>query len=175
MSVHDVLSESIALIADNSDDVVRAFYRRLFVLAPGIEAMFPPDLLTANTHQEGSAGARQRDQLVGALVKVAELFGAGDREEQELDTILRMAGRSHSAFRFPGEAVPRPARAAEYALVKRALFETLGEVAGDRWKPEYTEAWDQAYDYAAVEMQHASQHEGRSMLTARTARRVREQ
>jgi len=175
MSVHDVLGESIALIQDHADDVVRRFYKRLFTLAPAISGMFPKDLLTAPAHAEGSPGAHQRDMLVGALVKVATLYGAGEREERELDTVLRQAGRSHASFAFPGEDLPRPAGPDEYALVKRALFETLTEVAGNLWRPEYTKAWGEAYDYAATEMQHASNHEGRHMTHARQTRLTAEQ
>jgi hemoglobin-like flavoprotein len=169
MSVHDILTESIGLIADQADAVVIKFYDRLFAINPVLVKIFPPDLLKAPAHAEGSPGAHQRDQLVEALVKVATLYGAGEREEKELDAFLRQAGRSHSLLPYPDG--PRPPTREEYGQVKRALFETLVEVAGDRWKPEYTAAWSQAYDDAETEMRHATKHEGREMQVPRQTRR----
>lgn len=169
MSIHDVLGESAGLIADSFDPVIVKFYDRLFTLDPELKHIFPPDLLTAAAHAEGSRGAHQRDQLVNALVKVATLYGAGEREEVELDQILRAAGRSHAAIQWPdgrvGPPLPR-----HWRSVERALFETLHEVAGTRWRPEYDVAWSEAYDHAEVEMRHAIQHEGRAMKVARQAR-----
>jgi len=170
MSVHDVLTESIGLIADQADGVVIMFYERLYAIDPALAELFPPDLLTAPAHAEGSRGAAQRDKLVEVLVKVATLYGAGEREEVELVTILRRAGASHASFLRRSEGVIRGATPAEYESVRRALFDTLHAVGGDRWRPEYDAAWDQAYTFASREMQHAQEHEGREMQHPRQPR-----
>lgn len=169
MSVHDVLTESIGLIADNPDPVIVKFYERLFQIDPSLIKIFPPDLLDAPAHAEGSRGAHQRDQLVGALVKVATLFGAGEREEHELNTILRQAGRSHANLMWPDGRVGPPLRQ-HWDAVRRALFDTLHSAAGEAWREEYDAAWDDAYDHAETEMRHAIRHEGRHMTAPRQAR-----
>lgn len=169
MSVHDLLSESIGLIADNPDPVIVRFYSRLFQADPNLAAIFPPDLLSAPAHAEGSKGARQRDQLVGALVKVATLFGAGHREEAELDAYLRQAGRSHAAIEWPDGRVGPPLRR-HWEAVRTALFDTLHAVAGTKWREEYDTVWDEAYEHAETEMRHAIQHEGREMTIPRQRR-----
>ncbi len=173
MSVHDVLSESITLIADNPDPVIKRFYGHLFTINPVLKAIFPPDLLNAPAHAAGSQGAHQRDQLVGALVKVSTLYGGGHREEQELVAILRQAGRSHAALEWPDGRVGPPLPQ-HWQQVKKALFETLAAVAGDQWRDEYTAAWSEAYDFAETEMRHAIQHEGRELTVARQPRRTAE-
>lgn len=169
MPVHDILTESVALIADNPDPVIVKFYERLFEMDPNLVAIFPPDLVTAPAHADGSKGAHQRDMLVNALVAVATLYGAGAAEEVKLNTQLRQWGRTHAVIQWPDGRVGPPLPH-HWAVVARALFDTLHAVAGDRWRPEYDAAWAAAYDHAEVEMRHAINHEGREMTVPRMPR-----
>jgi len=172
MSTNDLLKESLALVTDG-DGLVREFYSRLLTAAPDLAALFPPDLLTAaapgrpEVVSDGSAlrpaptrGARQRDKLLGALIALADLYDTDSDEKMgKLDTALRAFGRSHAAFHRPDGRV-LGATFDEYAAVKAALFATLADTAGSAWASEYTAAWSEAYDFAAVTMMHEQHRAG---------------
>lgn len=173
LPINPILRESLAALP-NPDALAVAFYERLFNLAPELATLFPPDLLTGQAGLDGkSAGVAQREKLVAALAAVAEGYGGNPDETAQLDRVLAQAGRSHAAFHRPGEPAPRGASIAEYLTVKQALFETLIDQAGDRWRPEYATAWNEAYDYAMILMLHAQVTDGRYMQTPRLPRQAR--
>lgn len=139
----ELLRESIGLVGDGGDMVVREFYTRLFAVAPDLAALFPPDLLTTDETK------RQRDRLLKAIIALSQSYNTDDPAGMDrLDTALAAFGRSHSKFRYP-DGSERGATLEQYAVVKAVLFEVLVAVAGDKWVPAYTEAWSEAYDYAA--------------------------
>lgn len=146
LTTNDLLRESIELVGDGGDSVVREFYRRLLETAPSLAPLFPADLLAADTTKG------QRDKLLQALVALANLYDPGRPEQMEvLDTHLAAFGRSHAAFARPDGSVCG-ATLDEYAAVKTVLFGTLHDFAGDAWRGEYDGAWSEAYDYAAGAM-----------------------
>lgn len=155
-NVSDYLRESIALLGDQGDDVVRTFYATLFRAAPEVAKLFPGDPTRGDLGTDHK-GARQRELLLAALVALSDLYDPEDADKMaRLDTALASFGRKHAAFARPDGTV-RGATWEEYAAVKDALFQTLVRAAGPAWKAEYTEAWSQAYDYAAAVMV-AEQH-----------------
>lgn len=142
-SQNDLLRESIALVGDGGDMVVKEFYTRLLQAAPDLASLFPADLLRADeTHH-------QRDRLLKALVALSQSYDRTDfAAMNRLDIALASFGRHHAAFARPDGTVSG-ATLEEYAAVKSVLFATLTDAAGEAWKPEYTAAWSDAYDYAA--------------------------
>jgi hemoglobin-like flavoprotein len=145
VSTRDLLRQSIGLVSDG-DELVREFYRRLLDAAPGLAVLFPADLLTEDSIK------KQREKLLNALTALAHLYDPDDPKNMDkLTTALKAFGRSHASFdRQDGSQ--RGATFDEYAAVKAALLDTLTDAAGQAWKPAYSDAWSEAYDFAAVTM-----------------------
>jgi hemoglobin-like flavoprotein len=145
--ISDHLRESISLLGNQGDEVVRTFYRMLFRTAPGLVALFPADPSEGDLGTD-HRGAQQREKLLQALVALSDLYDPDDAEKMDrLDRALQTFGRSHAAF-ARADGTIRGATLEEYVAVKDALFTTLLQAAGHAWKAEYTESWSQAYDYA---------------------------
>lgn len=171
--VNDLLNESLALLGDQGDEVIRAFYSRLFMVAPEVASLFPADITEALSpaiepaeplHPDRAAkltaGRQQRDRLLAALVALADLYDPSNAEKMgRLDAALERFGRAHAAF-VRKDGTIKGATWEEYGAVKDALFTTLVRTAQDAWKAEYTEAWSLAYDYAAAGMVSAQQRSG---------------
>lgn len=150
--VNDLLKESIALVGNDGDEVVRLFYTTLLNENPALAYLFPPDITSAAHGTQGSKGAAQRDKLLGALVALADSYDPGDMDKMgRLTRELARFGRAHAGF-VRQDGTTWGATLEEYKAVKDALFSTLVRVAGDKWRPEFTSAWSQAYDYAAAVM-----------------------
>lgn len=157
--VNDLLSESLALLGDQGDDVIRAFYSRLFMVAPELASLFPGNP-TEGEFGTDHKGAVQRERLLAALAALAELYDPADAEKMgRLDGALDRFGRAHAAF-VRQDGTIKGATWEEYAAVKDALFTTLVRTAAEAWRAEYTEAWSLAYDYAAAGMVSAQQRSG---------------
>lgn len=149
--ISDYLRESIALLGDQGDAVVRTFYGVLFRGAPEMVSLFPGNPTEGDLGSDHK-GAKQRELLLAALVALSDLYDPDDPDRmQRLDTALASFGRKHAAFTRPDGTI-KGATLEEYAAVKTALFATLVQAAGNAWKAEYTEAWSQAYDYATGSM-----------------------
>jgi hemoglobin-like flavoprotein len=147
LTTNDLLRESVALIGQHGDDVVREFYHRLLDVAPGLAELFPSDLLGDD------ALKGQRDKLLQALVALATLYDPENSEQMAiLDTHLATFGRSHGSFYRASEGVTRGATLDEYQAVKVVLFGTLHDFGEALWLSEYDTAWSAAYDYAAGAM-----------------------
>jgi nitric oxide dioxygenase len=120
----EALETSFDLVAPRGDELMDEFYSRLFAAAPSVRLLFPEDL------------GRQKMMLLGALVLLRESLG-------DLDPIvpkLRELGARHVAY---------GARAEHYPVVGTTLIASMAAVAGDRWKPEYEQAWAAAFDVVA--------------------------
>lgn len=146
--INDLLQESIALLGDYGDEVVRTFYVDLFRRDPDLAGLFPGNP-TQGDFGTDHRGAQQRDRLLEALKALAGLYDPGKADAMEhLDQALARFGRAHASF-VRKDGTIKGATWEEYAAVKDALFTTLVRAAGEHWRAEYTEAWSQAYDYAA--------------------------
>lgn len=169
MTLNDLLRESADQIPD-LDEFVRAMYQRLFNKAKHVAQIFPDDLLTASRNDPGSEGLAQRDRLAAAIVGLKDLYGRSQEHMAQLNAALAQAGRSHTAFWWPIEGVTRPPTRAEYEAVWQATAETFAATLGDRWKPEYGQAWAAAYDHAEVHMRYTAIEEAQRFTTPRPPR-----
>jgi hemoglobin-like flavoprotein len=150
--INDWLVESAALIGDRGDEVVRLFYTNLLTAHPELAYLFPPDITEITMATRNEQGLSQRDKLLQAIVALSELYDPGVPGKMDrLNGALARFGRAHAAF-VRQDGTTWGATLEEYAAVKDALFSTLVRVAGELWRPEYTSAWSQAYDYAAAVM-----------------------
>lgn len=149
--INDLLRESIGLLGESGDEVVRTFYTALFQAAPDLVSLFPGDPREGDFGSD-HRGAKQRELLLEALAALATNYDPADAEKMAgLDAALKRFGRAHAAF-VRKDGTIKGATWEEYAAVKEALFTTLVRAAGELWRPEFTEAWGQAYDYAAAAM-----------------------
>lgn len=121
------LEDSFDLIAPEGDHLMDTFYARLFEAAPSVRLLFPDDL------------KRQKTMLLGALVLLRKSL-------RNLDAIvpkLHDLGARHVAY---------GARPEHYPVVGSVLIASMAEVAGDRWRSEYSEAWGDAFEVVAAAM-----------------------
>jgi hemoglobin-like flavoprotein len=115
----EALETSFDLIAPQGDELMDEFYGRLFAAAPAVRPLFPDDM------------RRQKTMLLGALVLLRKSL-------RDLDAIvpkLRELGARHVGY---------GARPEHYPVVGEVLIESMAEVAGPRWRPEYGRAWADA-------------------------------
>jgi nitric oxide dioxygenase len=124
----DALETSFDLVAPRGDDLMDAFYRRLFAAAPAVRPLFA-----------GTDLRRQKSMLLGALVLLRKSF-------RDLDAIvpkLRELGARHVAY---------GAEPDHYPVVGQVLIASMAEIADDAWRPEYERAWAAAFDVVAGAM-----------------------
>jgi len=123
-----LLETSFDLISPRADELVDRFYARLFETAPGTRPIFERvDMET------------QKQSLIATLVTVREAL-------RDLDTIvpdLEELGARHFAY----GALPE-----HYPVVASVLIETMAEIGGAAWRPEYSAAWAEALNVIAETM-----------------------
>jgi hemoglobin-like flavoprotein len=117
----DNLETSFDLVAPRGDELMDAFYRRLFEAAPAVKPLFNPDNL-----------ASQKAMLLSTLVLVRKSL----RNLNAIVPTLRRLGAGHVAY---------GAQPAHYAIVGQVLIASLAEIAGEAWTQQYEEAWKAAY------------------------------
>jgi methyl-accepting chemotaxis protein len=124
----EALEESFDLVAPQGDALMDTFYRRLFEAAPGVRPLFA-----------GTDLRRQKTMLLGALVLLRKSL-------RDLDAIvpkLRELGARHVAY---------GARPEHYPVVGEVLIGSMAEIAGEAWRPEYADAWAEAFGLVAGAM-----------------------
>jgi hemoglobin-like flavoprotein len=124
----EALETSFDLIAPRGDDLMDAFYARLFEAAPAVKPLFA-----------GTDMKRQKTMLLGTLVLLRKSL-------RDLDPIvpkLRELGARHVAYGAQPE---------HYPVVGQALIGAMAEVAGSAWLPEYERAWVAAFEIVAGAM-----------------------
>lgn len=123
-----LLETSFDVVSPRADDLVDHFYTRLFETAPSTRAIFEHvDMQT------------QKQSLIATLVTVREAL-------RDLDTIvpdLEELGERHVGY---------GARPEHYPVVASVLVETMGEIGGSAWRPEYSAAWTDALNVIAETM-----------------------
>jgi len=125
-----LLKESLDLVAPVADQLIAAFYDRLFTDHPDVRPMFPAVMET------------QRERLLNAVIAVVTHY---DHPENLLPALTAM-GKRHQMY---GVSL------GHYAAVAEALLGTLREFAGSAWSPAYEAAWTRAYTFAAGAMMQA--------------------
>jgi methyl-accepting chemotaxis protein len=124
----DALETSFDLVAGRGDALADAFYRRLFAAAPSVEPLFADtDML------------RQKAMLLATL----ELLRRSLRDLDAIVPTLRRLGARHVAY---------GAKPEHYPIVGAVLIAAMTEVAGERWRTEFTTAWVHAYQVVADRM-----------------------
>ena len=124
----EALETSFDLIAPRGDDLMDAFYARLFEAAPAVKPLFA-----------GTDMKRQKTMLLGTLVLLRKSL-------RDLDPIvpkLRELGARHVAYGAQPE---------HYPVVGQALIGAMAEVAGPAWLPEYERSWGAAFEIVAGAM-----------------------
>ena len=123
----DALETSFDLVAPRGDELMDAFYTRLFDAAPAVRPLFPDDM------------RRQKTMLLGALVLLRKSL----RDLEAIVPKLRELGARHVAY---------GAQAEHYPVVGAVLIASLADVAGDAWSPRFEHAWTTAYGIVAATM-----------------------
>jgi hemoglobin-like flavoprotein len=118
----ELLETSFQAIAPRGEGFVTAFYERLFTRFPQTRAFF------ASTDMK-----EQRKKLLGALALVIQNL----RKPEVLTNALTGLGQRHVHYGVLPE---------HYPIVGAILLETFSDFLGDRWTPEYHDAWAQAYE-----------------------------
>lgn len=117
----ETLEESFDLVAPKGDELMRNFYDNLFEAAPSVRPLF------ADVDME-----RQRQALLNMLLVLRESL----RDLDDIVPDLEELGARHVDYRAKPE---------HYPVVGEVLIGTMADIAGDAWKPEYTSAWQEAY------------------------------
>ena len=124
----EALETSFDLVAPRGDELMDAFYARLFAAAPAVKPLF------AHTDMR-----RQKAMLLAALVLLRKSL-------RDLDAIvpkLRELGARHVAY---------GAQPGHYPVVGQALIGAMAEIADEAWRPEYERAWAAAFAVVAGAM-----------------------
>jgi len=124
----EALETSFDLVAPRGDELMDAFYGRLFATAPAVRPLF--------AHVDLK---RQKTMLLGALVLLRKSL----RNLDPMVPKLRELGARHVAY----GATPE-----HYPVVGATLISSLAAIAGDAWRPEHESAWSAAFDIVAGEM-----------------------
>jgi hemoglobin-like flavoprotein len=127
---HQLLNESLQLIAPIADDVIASFYERLFQDYPQVRPMFPATM------------DLQQERLLKAIIALVTHY---DRPEQLVPALTAM-GRRHGGYGVED---------AQYEAVGSTLITTLSSYAGPAWTAELEGAWVRAYTFAATTMMRA--------------------
>lgn len=127
---HDLLTEVFNWLAPSGNEAMHRFYVHLFELAPYLRELFPKEI------------EEQEEKLLAGIQAVLLLFNAGEDEMEQLNSELARLGRSHTRF-------DPPATWEEYGVVKRVLFDILGDMLGDKLTPRHIAVLVRAYEYTA--------------------------
>jgi hemoglobin-like flavoprotein len=117
----EMLEQSFDLVAPQGDELMTTFYDKLFEAAPSVRPLF------AHVDME-----RQRQALLNMLLVLRESL----RDLEDIVPDLEELGSRHIEY---------GAQAEHYPVVGEVLIGAMAQVAGDAWKPEYTSAWQEAY------------------------------
>jgi methyl-accepting chemotaxis protein len=129
-SDHELLQESLGLLAPRAGELIAAFYGRLFAEHPALRPMFPPVM------------DDQRDKLLKAIIALVTHY----KNPPDLVPALSALGRGHAGYAV---------RLEHYAAVGDSLLAVLADFAGPHWTPQYQAAWERAYTFAAGTMMQA--------------------
>jgi hemoglobin-like flavoprotein len=117
----ELLEESFDLVVLRGDELTEGLYRRLFAVDPALRALFVNAVMEV-----------QKIKLISTLIVLRKSL----RDLEAIRPELRALGAHHRAYGVLPE---------HYALLGAALIQSMAEIGGEHWKPEYTAAWSDAY------------------------------
>jgi hemoglobin-like flavoprotein len=122
------LRESFNMLAkDNPVQITEHFYDRLFRVHPELRPMFPAEM------------SKQKMGLASALSLVVK---SADNLSKIEDVLLKMGAR-HVAYGTKNE---------HYGIIADNCINTLKELAGDAWQPQWEQDWATALNLVATVM-----------------------
>jgi hemoglobin-like flavoprotein len=124
----DALEVSFDAVVPRGPELMDRFYARLFDAAPAVAPLF----MTTDLR-------RQKQKLLAALVILR-------RSLRDLDAVvptLHKLGARHAHY---------GARPEHYPVVGAVLIQSMADVAGAGWRPEYERAWKSAFAVVAGAM-----------------------
>jgi hemoglobin-like flavoprotein len=124
----NTLETSFDLIAPRGEELVDAFYTRLFETAPAVQPLF------ANTDLR-----KQKAMLLATLVLLRKSL----RDLEAIAPKLRQLGARHVAY----GALPE-----HYPVVAEVMLASMAEIAGDAWTDDIAAAWAGALGLVATAM-----------------------
>ena len=134
-----LILHSWRLVVPIKDTAADLFYRRLFELEPGYQALFKADL------------AAQKQKLIAMLAFIVKSLDWPDSawrdtvaEEDDLFLVVLALGRRHSELYDVPDAA--------YAAVGEALLWTLDYGLGKEFTPPVRAAWTKVYGLVATAM-----------------------
>lgn len=133
MTPHQVglVQSSFAKVAPIADQAAALFYARLFELAPEVRVLFKGDMV-----EQGQ--------------KLMAMLGSVTRQLNKLDDLVPVAQR------LAERHVAYGAQPAHYAVVGKALIDTLDKGLGADFTPEVRLAWETAYGTLSTLMMAAA-------------------
>ncbi len=126
-----VVQRSAAAIRDRPIMLAEAFYRHLFILAPGLREMFPADM------------SAQNEKLVGALLDSIQALVEPEGYAERMERALYRLGVQH--------AHRHAVKPEHYPYVGHALVRAVREVADDT-SASTSSAWISVYNWMTANM-----------------------
>ena len=118
----ELLESSFQALVPQGEAFVTAFYDRLFTSFPQTRAFFAATDMF-----------EQRKKLQQSLALIVQHM----QHPEVLGDMLRELGQRHVTYGVRPE---------HYPIVGAVLLETFADFLGERWTPEYHDAWAQAYE-----------------------------
>lgn len=127
---------SFEALAPKGEQLMDAFYTKLFETAPGLRSLFPADMKKQKGHLLAA---------VGLVVKNADKLGA-------LEGPLMEMGARHVKY---------GAKAEHYPVVGRTMIAALSATAGPLWNAELEADWSAALGFVASTMIRGAERAGK--------------
>jgi hemoglobin-like flavoprotein len=144
MAAKVIESWKIVTTIPNYEDIAgELLFRKIFTLAPQVHGMFRFAKNYEPMSEELFASRRFKDHARGVIATVNTAVSMLSPDLDPLVDILHKLGRTHAQY----GALP-----AHYAVVGRALIETLQEVMGDKFTNEVKTWWARVYDLVSMAM-----------------------
>ncbi len=128
----ELVQQTFAEVGRNPQQLVEAFYGRLFSLAPDFRPLFPEDM------------REQQKKLLQSLTLVVNNL----KKPESVVPAVQELGRRHIDYGVKPE---------HYDTVGAALVWALAQQLGPQWNAEVQDAWVAAYTLVATVMIEASQ------------------
>jgi hemoglobin-like flavoprotein len=134
---------TIKAIPNYEDIVGELLFRKIFTLAPQVHGMFPFAKDFEPMSDELFASERFKRHARGVVITIEKVVIAlGPDLDPHINTLHEL-GKRHGSY----GALP-----AHYAIVGRALIETLSEALGGQFTDELKASWTRVYEKVSAAM-----------------------